>query len=167
MLTMADITASPNSDASDGIGIVLAFGIDDVVVHIMGTYVWFYELLMAGHEVVEVPTEDDTYQVAFMQGEEIVETLECSELLSALLRSEPQIVEVVREPKPSLEELGLKRFVDVGWVISSENEIIPPVDWVDPRTNRPQLTPEQQKLADKSIATGKSLMEVAQEDEQS
>lgn len=146
MKTMNDISLASNPDkVADGI--LLAFSLDDVIVHIMGTFVWFYDLVTAGYEVVEVPSEEGKFVIAFLNNGEVVETLECSELLSALLRSEPRVTVLVREPRPSIEEIGIKRFVTKGWMVGENDELIPPVDWVDPRTQPVPEPTEEQKEA--------------------
>lgn len=150
MKTMEDLSLATNPDNRED-GILLAFAIDDVVVHIMGTFVWFYDLVTTGYEVVEVPSEDGKYIVAFMDGDTIVETLECSELLSALLRSEPRVVVIVREPKPPMDSIGIKRYVTPGWRIDENEEFIPPIGWVDPRTVQPQPLTEEQKETIKEL----------------
>lgn len=144
MKNMDDISLATNPEGRED-GILLAFAIDDVVVHIMGTFVWFYDLVTSGYEVVEVPSDEGKYIIAFMNGETIVETLECSELLSALLRSEPRVVVIVKEPKPPIETIGIKRFVSPGWGVDENGEFIPPSDWVDPRTLPPVELTEEQK----------------------
>jgi len=146
MKTMEDISLAKNPEGRED-GILLAFAIDDVVVHIMGTFVWFYDLVTSGYEVVEVPSEEGKFIIAFMNGEEVVETLECSELLSALLRSEPRVVVLVREPKPPIESIGIRRYVAPGWRVDENEELIPPSDWVDPRTLATIEPTEEQKEA--------------------
>lgn len=141
---MDDISLATNPEGRED-GILLAFAIDDVVVHIMGTFVWFYDLMTFGYEVVEVPSDEGKYIVAFMNGEEVIETLECSELLSALLRSEPRVFVLVKEPKPPIETIGIKRYVSPGWRVDENGEFIPPSDWVDPRTLPPVELTEKQK----------------------
>ena len=143
---MNDISLATNPDGRED-GILLAFAIDDVIVHIMGTFVWFYDLVTSGHEVVEVPSEEGKYVIAFMDGEVVVETIECSELLSALLRSEPRVVVLVREPKPPIETIGIRRYVAPGWRVDENEELIPPSDWVDPRTLAALEPTEEQKEA--------------------
>ena len=145
MKTMDDISLATNPEGRED-GILLAFAIDDVVVHIMGTFVWFYDLVNSGYEVVEAPSDEGKFVIAFLNGEEVVETLECSELLSALLRSEPKVTVIVREPKPPIEEIGIRRYVAPGWRVDENDEFIPPSDWVDPRTLPPvELTKEQKE----------------------
>lgn len=146
MKTMDDISLATNPDGRED-GILLAFAIDDVIVHIMGTFVWFYDLVAAGYEVVEVPSEEGKFVVAFMNGEEVVETLDCSELLSALLRSEPRVVVLVREPKPPIDTIGIRRYVAPGWRVDENEDLIPPTDWVDPRTLATLEPTEEQKEA--------------------
>jgi hypothetical protein len=147
---MNDISLATNPDGRED-GILLAFAIDDVIVHIMGTFVWFYDLITSGHEVVEVPSEEGTFVVSFMDSEEVVETLDCSELLSALLRSEPRVIVLVREPKPPIESIGIRRYVAPGWRVDENEELIPPSDWVDPRTLSTLEPTEEQKEALKQL----------------
>lgn len=144
MKNMDDISLATNPEGRED-GILLAFAIDDVVVHIMGTFVWFYDLVTSGYEVVEVPSNEGKFVIAFLDGETVMETLECSELMSALLRSEPRVVVIVREPKPPIETIGIKRFVAPGWTINENDEFIPSENWVDPRTLPAVEFTEEQK----------------------
>lgn len=150
MKTMEDISLATNPEGRED-GILLAFAIDDVIVHIMGTFVWFYDLVTSGYEVVESPSEEGKFTIAFMDGETVVETLECSELLSALLRSEPRVAVIVREPKPPIETVGIRRYVAPGWLINENDDFVPPSNWVDPRTQPPAELTEEQKEALRSI----------------
>jgi hypothetical protein len=143
---MNDISLATNPDNKED-GILIAFAIDDIIVHIMGTFVWFYDLITAGYEVVEAPSDEGKFVIAFLNNETVVETLECSELISALLRSEPKVIVVVREPKPPIETIGIKRYVEPGWTVDNDNNFIPPENWVDPRTVvHTHLTDEQKEL---------------------
>lgn len=144
MITMQDISLAHNAENKED-GIVLAFAMHGSVVHILGTYLWFYDLITSGCEVIE-PEElpDGVFQVQFVKDGSVVETLECSELLSALLRSEPQIVEVVREPKPPIEELGMKRYVTIGWSVDADGNFTPPEGWINANSLARVLTPEQE-----------------------
>lgn len=142
MLTMDDITLTlgptPNMEA-----IALAFVLDNEVVHTMLTYKNFYTLISSGYSVSEDPeSPQGVFRLIFKENETVIETLECNELLSALLRSEPKIVVLVAEPKPPIEELGIKRYVTEGWTLGENNEFIPPAGWVHPE-ERPQPTEEQ------------------------
>lgn len=143
MLTMNDITLNV-TDGPNPEGMLIAFAIDNEIVHIMSTYKSFYNLITSGCEIVENPeAQEGKIELLFKSEEETIETLECSELLSALLRSFPLILIIIEEPRPSsIEELGLARYVDIGWGVDDANNFIPPLGWVHP-ASRPTLTEEQ------------------------
>lgn len=145
MLNIDEVSFGPSVKRPDGM--VLAFAIDSEVVHIMFTHREFYELITSGYAAIEDETvPENTYRVIFKNGEEVVETLECDELLSAILRSEPKVIVLVAEPRPPIEELGISRYVNVGWTVDEDNNFIPPADWVHPN-NRPAVTEEQKEKA--------------------
>lgn len=145
MLTMNDITLTYTGETNPD-AMILAFVIESEVVHIMHTYRSFYDLITSGYSVVEDENAaaENSFRVVFKNGEEIVETVECTELLSALLRSEPRVLVMLSEPKPPIEEVGIVRYVSVGWFVNENDEYIPPVGWVHPK-DRPQLTEEQKE----------------------
>lgn len=145
MITMADVDFASNPDNSID-GMLIAFSIDNTVVHIMGTYTWFYDLVTAGHSVIESEAAEGTFVVSFVdENDNVVEVFECSELMSALLRSAPKVHVVLTEPKPPIEELGIKRYLEVGWGVTEDGEFTPPEGWEDPRNNPAPVLTEEQK----------------------
>jgi len=63
-------------------------------------------------------------------------------MISALLRSNPKIITLVSEPRPPIEELGILRYVQVGWPVDENGQISPPPGWTQPVTVD-NLTEEQ------------------------
>jgi len=143
MINITDITlaANPNGEKPDGV--FVAFAIDSEVVHVMGTYQWFLNFLNGDYEIEEdLEAPAGTFRVLFKQGGEIKETLECSEMMSAILRSNPKIITIVSEPKPPIEELGILRYVQAGWLVDENDQLVPPAGWNNPITTY-DLTEEQ------------------------
>ena len=144
MLNLNELIFSPNSSLENEGGMLLAFGIDGKIVHLMSTFVSFYELISAGYNVIDAE-DPDKFILHFKNGETVVESLECSELMHALLRSEPDIIEVVRQPLPPIDQLGDLRYVENGWRYDENKNIMPPENWVRPI--KQELTEDQkQKL---------------------
>lgn len=136
MITMESI-ASSQEDLGSNTVIGVALAIDGRVVYTFNTFIWFYDLLTTADTIVEADLPAGKRGVSFIKDNSVVETLECTEMFSALLRSDPQIVEIVREPLPPEESLGLKRYVDIGWNVSESGEFIPPSNWTPPVKTAP------------------------------
>lgn len=141
MLNLNDLLFMPNPNLDNEGGILIAFGIDNEIVYVMSTYVSFYELITSGYSVVD--SEDpDKFILNFKDGETVIESLECSELMHALLRSDPVIIEIVRQPNPPRESLGDLAHVTVGWIYDDNHNITPPPGWSAPVV---QVLTEEQK----------------------
>ena len=121
MISLEDVTYTLASQVPNENGISVAFGIDGEIVHIMNTYVDFYDLMTSGVEVVDAEVPDE-YVLHFKKDGQIIETLSCSELLHALLQSDPVII----------ESLGDLRYVAVGWRYDVNNSVYPPEGWARP-----------------------------------
>jgi hypothetical protein len=131
MISLEDVTYTLASQVPNENGISVAFGIDGEIVHIMNTYVNFYDLMTSGVEVVDAEAPDE-YVLHFKKDGQIIETLSCSELLHALLQSDPVIIELLRQPLPPRESLGDLRYVAVGWRYDANNSVYPPEGWARP-----------------------------------
>lgn len=142
MLNLNDLIFVPKPNLENEGGILLAFGIDGEIVHMMSTFVSFYDLISAGYNVIDAE-DPDKFILHFKNGETIVESLDCSELMHALLRSEPDIIEVVRQPNPPVESLGDLMHVNIGWLYDESHNITPPPGWSPPV--RTALTEEQKE----------------------
>lgn len=143
MITEAEITLVSNPEGQEAEGVFVAFAIDSEVVHLMGTYTWFLNFFDGSYVIEEdLEAPANTHRVLFKQDGEVKETLECSEMISALLRSNPKIITLVSEPKPPIEEIGLLRYVQVGWPVDENGQISPPPGWTQPVTVY-NLTEEQ------------------------
>ena len=96
----------------------------------------------SGYSIVDAELEND-FVLNFVNQEEIVQSLKCSELLHALLRSNPDIIEIVRQPLPPKESLGDLQYIDIGWKYNNEKNIYPPEGWKPPV--KVELTEEQKQ----------------------
>jgi hypothetical protein len=119
--------------------ISVAFGLDDEVKHVFGTYISFFELLTAGHTLVDASERynDGKLYVDFVNNGTVVETLEAPELVWALLLSEPLVLELVRDITlpPSYARNGIIFYVKEGWsyaLIDGTYEFLSPEGWVLP-----------------------------------
>jgi hypothetical protein len=117
----------------------VAFGLDGEVKHVVGTYVSFFELLTAGHTLVDASEkyDDGKFYIDFVNNEVVVETLEAPELVWALLLSEPVILELLRDARvnPSYLNNGIAFYVKEGWsyvLIDGTYEFLSPEGWVLP-----------------------------------
>lgn len=129
--------------------ISVALGLDDEVKHVFGTYVSFFELLTAGHTLVDSSDKhnDGKFYIDFIDNESVVETLECPELIWSLLLSDPVVLELVRDArtKPSYLNNGIVFYVKEGWsyvLIDGSYEFLSPEGWVLPpdATETPEET---------------------------
>jgi hypothetical protein len=145
MITYADQTfvwsRKEDLSAEDNLHtfISVAFGLDDEVKHVFGTYIPFFELLTAGHTLVDASERynDGKFYVDFVNEGTVVETLEAPELVWALLVSEPVVLELVRDARvqPSYLNNGIAFYVKEGWsyvLIDGTYEFLSPEGWVLP-----------------------------------
>ena len=119
--------------------ISVAFGLDNEVKHVFGTYVSFFELLTAGHSLVDASEKynDGKFYIDFVNDGAIIETLEAPELIWALLLSEPTVLELVRDARvnPSYLNNGIAFYVKEGWsyvLIDGVYEFLSPEGWTLP-----------------------------------
>jgi hypothetical protein len=128
--------------------ISVALGLDDEVKHVFGTYISFFELLTAGHALVDASEKynDGKFYVDFINDGSVVETLEAPELIWALLLSEPVVLELVRDARvnPSYLNNGIAFYVKEGWsyvLIDDSYEFLSPEGWSLP--SDAEETPEE------------------------
>jgi hypothetical protein len=104
-----------------GIPVAVALGIQGEVVYTFVTYEWFFDLLKRGLEVRSV---GDNYSfVEFFDDKDLVESLECSEMLGAILLSSPDVIEITRG---SNNPNNKNRYVHLGWTYDENLEFITP-----------------------------------------
>lgn len=145
MITYADqsfVWSRKNDDSAEDnlhtfIGV--AFGLDGEVKLAVGTYISFFELLTAGHTLVDASEkyDDGKFYIDFVNNGVVVETLEAPELVWALLLSEPVILEILRDARvpPSYLNNGIAFYVKEGWsyvLIDGNYEFLSPEGWVLP-----------------------------------
>jgi len=104
-----------------GIPVAVALGIQGEVVHTFVTYEWFFDLLKRGLEVR--PNNDNYTSVQFFDGEDLIESLECSEMLGAILLSSPDVIEITRGGN---DPNNKNRYVHMGWTYDENLEFITP-----------------------------------------
>lgn len=130
-----------NSDAEDNLDqfIAVAVGIDGTVEEVFGTYISFFDLLTSNHSVVDSSEnyEDNNFYVDFMDNQTVIETLQAPEKIWALLLSEPDIFEIVRDAttRPSYLRDGLRYYTNTNWtyVYNDGNySVEPPNGWTLP-----------------------------------
>jgi hypothetical protein len=118
-----------------GTPVAVALGIQGEVVFTFVTYEWFFDLLKRG---LEVRSTNENYSfVEFFDGETLVESLECSEMLGAILLSSPDVIEIVRG---SNNPNNKNRHVHMGWTYDENLEFITPEGFEPPDINRPVRT---------------------------
>ncbi len=160
MITYADqnfVWSRKNDDsAEDNLHtfISVALGLDDEVKHVFGTYVSFFELLTAGHTLVDSSDRynDGKFYLDFVNDDEaVIETLEAPELIWALLLSEPVVLELIRDGRvrPSYSTHGIVFYVKEGWsyvLIDGTYEFLSPEGWILPAesSETPEETYEKQ-----------------------
>jgi hypothetical protein len=117
----------------------VALGLDGEVKHAFGTYISFFDLLTAGHTLVDASERynDGKLYIDFVDNGTVVETLEAPELVWALLLSEPVVLELVRDARvnPSYANNGIAFYVKEGWsyvLIDGNYEFLSPEGWVLP-----------------------------------
>ena len=120
--------------------ISVALGLDGKVHHVFGTYITFFELLTAGHELVDA-SRDGKFYINFIKDGQVVETLEAPEMVWALLLSEPDVIELVRDARvrPSFVNNGIVYYVKEDWsytLIDGQYTFEPPIGWSLPRDAR-------------------------------
>jgi hypothetical protein len=130
-----------NPDAEDNLHefIAVALGIDGTVEEVFGTYINFFNLLKSNYNLVDASDKysDELLYVDFLNGSEVVQTLQLPEKVWALLLSEPEIFEIARDARirPSYLRDGLKYYTNVGWTyinVDGEYEVNPPENWLLP-----------------------------------
>lgn len=146
MKTIDDIIYVKSQNDSDSDVIMIAFGIDGEIVYILNTYVWFYELITSYSVEENINAPEGKFWLDFKNEDGILETIECTEELSALLRSSPNIIEIVRSPLPPMESLGNLRWISVGWKYDADNSIFPPSFWTQPKQTKIELTEKQKEV---------------------
>jgi hypothetical protein len=112
-----------------GTPVAVALGIQGEVVHTFVTYEWFFDLLKRGLDVRS--TNDDYSFVEFFDGDTWVESLECSEMLGAILLSSPDVIEITRG---SNNPNNKNRYVHLGWTYDENLEFITPEGFEPPST---------------------------------
>lgn len=133
--------------------ILVAFGIDGEIIDIMPTYVWFFELIKNNIIEENLSAAENEFLINIKNENGILETISCTEKLSAILRSNPDIIELARKPLPKESVVGIKRFVDIGWKYDNNHNFIPPKNWVDPKEKTIEFNENQfNKLTDEQKA---------------
>ena len=104
-----------------GTPVAVALGIQGEVVYTFVTYEWFFDLLKRNLDIRSV---GENYSfIEFFNGEELVESLECSEILGAILLSSPDVIEITRG---SNNPNNKNRYVHLGWTYDENLEFITP-----------------------------------------
>ena len=132
MITQDDIMWLKNKT---GTPVAVALGIQGEVVFTFVTYEWFFDLLKRGLEVRS--TNENYFFVEFFDGETLVESLECSEMLGAILLSSPDVIEITRG---SNNPNNKNRYVHMGWTYDENLEFITPEGFEPPDMNLPVRT---------------------------
>jgi hypothetical protein len=118
--------------------VAVALGIQGEVVYTFVTYEWFFNLLKRN---LEVRCIDNNYTfVEFFDGEILVESLSCSEMLGAILLSSPDVIEITRG---SNNPNNKNRYVHMGWTYDENLEFITP-EGFDP----PDINIKHERLSD-------------------
>lgn len=127
-----------NPDAEDNLDqfIAVAIGIDGTVQEVFGTYILFFDLLKSNYNVIDSSTRynDGKFYVDFINNEDIIETLEAPEKIWALLLSQPDIFEIVRDARtrPSYLRDGIRYYIKKDWTylyVDGSYEVSPPEGW--------------------------------------
>ena len=127
-----------NPDAVDNLDqfIAVAIGIDGTVQQVFGTYISFFDLLKSNYSLIDSSSSynDGKFYVDFVNNGEIVETLQAPEKIWALLLSDADVFEILRDATitPSYTRDGLKYYTSEGWTysnISGEYQVTPPANW--------------------------------------
>jgi hypothetical protein len=149
MKNLNDIIYVKTENPDDTGTIMLALGIEGEVVYILTTYVWFYDLIKNNIIEENINSTNAHVLIDIKKDDTILETVECTEELSAILRSSPDIIEIVRSPLPPAESLGVVRWISKGWHYDSEYNITPPTWWKQPIPVNQNLTEQQKEAARK------------------
>jgi len=127
----------------------VALGIDDNIEYTFGTYLPIYELLSLGHTFVDKSNEynDDKYYIGVIDGETELETLEVPQIIWALLLSECEVIEAIRDAsiENTIESFGTNYYVGKGWTyvkINNNYTLTPPENW-----SLPPVKTDEENLA--------------------
>ena len=143
-----------NPEAEDNLNtfIAVAIGIDGTVQEVFGTYISFFDLLKSNYSCADSSTRynNGKFYIDFVNGEEVVETLESPEKIWALLLSDPDIFEIVRDAtiRPSYSRDGIRYYTNEGWGytnVSEEYQVTPPTGWQLPADSH--LSDEEKREA--------------------
>jgi hypothetical protein len=104
-----------------GVPVAVALGIQGEVVFTFVTYEWFFDFLKRGLDVRS--TNEEYSFIEFFDGETLVESLSCSEMLGAILLSSPDVIEITRG---SNNPNNKNRYVHMGWTYDENLEFITP-----------------------------------------
>lgn len=127
-----------DANAEDNLNtfIAVAIGIDGTVQEVFGTYIHFFDLLKSGYNLVDSSENynDEKFYVDFVDNGLMVETLEAPERIWALLLSEPDIFEIVRDAttRPSYLRDGIKYYINKDWTyvyVDGNYQVEPPDSW--------------------------------------
>jgi hypothetical protein len=146
MKTIDDILYIRSQNSNDTDTIMLVLGIDGEIVYILTTHIWFYNLITSYAIEENLNAPEGKFWIDIKDNDVILETIELTEQLSALLRSNPDIIEIARSPLPPIESIGILRWVNVGWTYDSDYNIFPPSWWQQPKPNNVELTEEQKAV---------------------
>ena len=114
-------------------------GIDGAIQHLWGTYDHVSDLIQAGHSKRDATEDynDDTFYIEYSANGEVVETIQVTEIIWALLMSDCDIIEIVRDAtvRVTAEEVGPIFYVESGWPytkVGDAYEVTPPPGWSPP-----------------------------------
>ena len=118
MITQNDVMWVKNKT---GTPVAVALGIQGEVVFTFVTYEWFFDLLKRDLQII---AKYENYSfIEFFDGETLVESLDCSEMLGAILLSSPDVIEITRGSNTPNNK---NRYVHMGWTYDENLEFITP-----------------------------------------
>lgn len=141
MLTINDVVFQSHGATPADVSkyTTLLLGIDGAVQHIWGTYDNVADLVQAGYTKRDVTADydDGTFYIEYADNGAVVETIQVTEIIWALIMSDCDIIEIVRDAtvRATPEEVGPIFYVETGWPytkVGDSYEVTPPSGWAPP-----------------------------------
>lgn len=143
MLSIHDIVFNSSNPTPEDVQkyTTLLLGIDGTVQYILGTYDYVADLLESSYEKRNVTDDydDGSFYIEYSNNGEVVEVIQVQEIVWALLMSDCDVIEIVRDAtvRKTKEEVGDLFYVESGWSyekVGEEYKITPPEGWTAPAT---------------------------------
>jgi hypothetical protein len=141
VLSIHDIVFNADNSTPENVKkyTTVVLGIDGAIQYILGTYDHVADLLESSYEKRNATDDydDGNFYIEYSNNGEIVETIQVPEIVWALLMSDCDVIELVRDAtvRKTKEEIGDVFYVESGWPyrkVGEDYQITPPEGWAAP-----------------------------------